>query len=577
MGTPSTNLLFAAYCKVPTLPSSVLGEYRDQLDQGSKVPRKRCTVRTTVDPPSTLHTRHFPSFHHLASRYEVLPTNQTTPEPELTHLHRLTHSPRLDNTICGISLPPSPSSDIGRGSHPDDPDGCNCRLQSIICCLPPQCLVKQASYAVATQLGSGSPSSMGHGSWTVDHGCRPSSINVVRQYNRVRASQPDNPPVVRYEPARHDTDNPILDKLDLLNPASYKPPVKLQFAWYGSTILFVPSTSHRPSSGTFGIRIPYNFGPAARTSVGPCSSTPRQKHHDCRLSPPRQRDDIITGELIAPEGRQRGPVCSLPNPRCVSNIVPAAPACLRTEYSQAEAKSSGPCDIFGGRHNGGILLSTRKFRILRHWIRNFETDNENVRIFVLAFASRSRLRERYLWNRGLGAITSNLRISTCRSPAESAQAFSNAVPGTTVHHRIARRAHTLPRPLGNAGHILVSGGPTATPRGEDGRRRHSRSHTYRALTLRCACSGSPQDGISCVLLALHKFGFGLSPADSPIGYTERGKHISQFASTMPAHLILVCHAAALDANLGHCSQSAPAAVKEATLRAAKPSSKSFLI
>ncbi|KAK1531067.1 uncharacterized protein CCOS01_06170 [Colletotrichum costaricense] len=56
MGTPSINLLFAAYCKVPTLPSSVLGEYRDQLDQGSKVPRKRCTVRTTVDPPSTLHS-----------------------------------------------------------------------------------------------------------------------------------------------------------------------------------------------------------------------------------------------------------------------------------------------------------------------------------------------------------------------------------------------------------------------------------------------------------------------------------------------------------------------------------------
>lgn len=61
-----------------------------------------------------------------------------------------------------------------------------------------------------------------------------------------------------------------------------------------------------------------------------------------------------------------------------SNIVPAAPACLRTEFSQAEAKSSGPCDMFGGRHNGGILPSS-KFRILRHWIRNFETDNENVR------------------------------------------------------------------------------------------------------------------------------------------------------------------------------------------------------
>lgn len=131
-------------------------------------------------------------------RYQVLPTNQTTPEPELTHLHRLTHSPRLDNTICGISLPPSPLSDIGRGSHPDDPDGCNCRLQSIICCLPPralrateyllphrrlavgmhpcslanfaECLVKQASYAVATQLGSGSPSSMDRGPWIIDRG-----------------------------------------------------------------------------------------------------------------------------------------------------------------------------------------------------------------------------------------------------------------------------------------------------------------------------------------------------------------------------------------------------------------------
>lgn len=33
-----------------------------------------------------------------------------------------------------------------------------------------ECLVKQASYAVATQLGSGSPLSMDHGSWTVDRG-----------------------------------------------------------------------------------------------------------------------------------------------------------------------------------------------------------------------------------------------------------------------------------------------------------------------------------------------------------------------------------------------------------------------
>lgn len=111
-----------------------------------------------------------------------------------------------------------------------------------------------------------------------------------------------------------------------------------------------------------------------------------------------------------------------------------------------------------------------------------------------------------------------------------------------------------------------------------------------------------------VLLGLGIFAIAAVPLSAPIGYTERGKHVSQFASTMPAHLILVCHAAALDASLGkprddnemnqerhaekrdsmdaegetlvrqgHCSQSAIAAVEEATLRAAKPLSKSFLI
>ncbi|OHE95585.1 hypothetical protein CORC01_09175, partial [Colletotrichum orchidophilum] len=149
--------------------------------------------------------RHFPAISHLAS------ANQTTPEPELSHLHRHTHSPRVDNTFGGISLPCSQLGDIGRGSHPDDPDGCKCTVQSTVYCL------QAPSSRVTGWLLVGNPCSLPlqnassnkratrllRSSAVAVH--RPWSINVVRQYNRVRASQPDNPPVVRYERARHDT------------------------------------------------------------------------------------------------------------------------------------------------------------------------------------------------------------------------------------------------------------------------------------------------------------------------------------------------------------------------------------